>query len=79
MINTNRWVLCSYHPLFWHRSLHFAADHLGQSGAVLWGSEAPLGLCSTSFSGGDPRWLAPSLVHVHVESVPLPRCTLGNK
>lgn len=72
-------VSWSYHALFWDRSLDFAADHLGQSRAVLWGSEAPLGLCSTGFGGGNPRRLAPSLVHVHVQSVPLPRCTLGKR
>lgn len=74
-----RCVLGSYHALLWHCSLYLTADHLGQGRAVLWGSEAPLGLCTTGLGGRDPRRLATSLVHIHVQAVPLPRCTLGNK
>lgn len=69
----------SYHALFWHSGLDFAADHLSQSGAVLWGSKPPLGLRSTRLSGWDPRCLASSLIHIHEQSVSLPRGTLGNR
>ena len=68
----------SYHALFWDSSLDLAAHHLGQGGAVLRRSEAPLGLGSAGLGGGggDTRWLAPRLIHVHVQTVPLPRRTL---
>lgn len=72
-------VLGSYHALFWHCSLDLATDHLSKRRAVLWGSEAPLGLCSAGLGGGNPRRLASSLVHIHVQTVPLPHCTLENK
>lgn len=69
----------SYHALFWHCSLDFAADYLGQSGTVLRGAEALLRLRAAGLGGGAPRRLAPSLVHVHVEAISLPHCTLSNQ
>lgn len=72
-------VLGSYHALFWHCSLDLATDHLSKWRAVLWGPEAPLGFCSAGLGGGNPRRLASSFVHIHVQSVPLPHRTLENK
>lgn len=66
----------SYHALLRHRGLNLTADHLSQSGAVLGGSEAPLGLGSTSLGSQDPRWLSPSLTNVHEQPVPLSTCSL---
>lgn len=67
----------AYHALFWHCHLNLATDHLGKSGTVLRGSEAPLWLCA-SLASGDPCWLTTGLINIHVQSISLPCCTLWN-
>lgn len=64
-----------YNALLRDSSLDLAADDLGQSRAVLGWPEASLGLCGASL-GWHACGLAPGLIHVHMKTVPLSRCTL---